>query len=342
MRFSDIKGNESVVQVLRNMADGARVPHALLFYENPGAGGLAIATAFLQYLNCAHPVNGDSCGECPSCRQIAKLVHPDVHYVFPVNSGDVIKSDHPVSDMAIKEFRELFAENPYFNEQELYAALGIDSKSGNISVFEAKEILSKLSLSAVTDGYKAILMYLPERMNIASANKLLKILEEPPSKTIFILVTQNPEEVMSTIYSRCQGIRIIPFDRSQLVASVVSEDITNEWNRLLRAIMDKKLLAALDCADSISQWSNREKQKSFCVYASEQLRKIFLYSRHLEDIAYADASDDTFIREASTVLSSKFCMRAITNIDKAAHLIGRNVSSKMVFTDLVNRMYVNL
>ena len=322
--------------MLRSMADSGRVPHAMLFYENPSSGGLALAVAYLQYLNCEHASGGDSCGECPSCRQMAKLVHPDVNFVYPVASGSVIKDDHPISSMACDEFRKLFSENPYFTEQELYEAIGIEGKSGAISVYEAKDIIGKLSLSSVTDGFRAVVMFLPERMNVQAANKLLKILEEPPQKTLFILITQNPEDVMPTIFSRCQGLRVLPFDRSRLVEGKATEEISSLWSSLCGSLLKKDLYGALECADAVAGLGSREKQKAFCTFASEQIRKSFLCSHSLDDIAYLDDGG----RPAP--FSSKFCLRAAAALDRAAMLIGRNVSAKIVFTDLVNRLYVNV
>lgn len=340
MRFVDIKGNEPAVAALRSMADQGRVPHAILFYENPRSGGLALACAFLQYINCEHPVDGDSCGQCPSCRQMEKLAHPDAKFVFPVNTGGVISGDHPVSEQGMAAFRELYASNPFFSELELYSALGIESKAGNISVYESREIMAKLALTSVTNGYKAIVMFLPERMNIQAANKLLKILEEPPSKTVFLLVTQSPEDVMTTIVSRCQGMRVLPFDRSLLVPSDPDGEICDIWNRMYQAVHEGKLLDALECADNAASLGSREKQRAFCVYASEQLRKDFMYSKGLGDIAYGGDPDGCRSRCAG--VKSAFYLKAVANIDKAAALISRNVSAKIVFTDLVNRLYINI
>ncbi len=365
MKFADIKGNGSTVAALKSMADNGRVPHALMFYENPRCGGLALACAFLQYINCEHHVDGDSCGVCPSCRQMEKLVHPDAHFVFPVNKGKVITGDHPVSEQGMAEFRKLFAEDPYFTEMDLYSALDIESKSGNISVFETRSIISKLSLTSITNGYKAVIMFLPERMNTQAANALLKMLEEPPSRTIFLLVTQNPEDVMTTIVSRCQGMRVLPFDRSLLVPQDPSSEICELWDNMFAAILGGNLLEALEHADGVAALGSRDKQRSFCVYASEQLRKAFLASRGLSDIAYfsdngvggvlPDVVEHKPVYQSETMSGSTHCsqgidkrltggyiMKAIANIDKAAALIGRNVAAKLVFTDLVNRLYINL
>lgn len=339
MRFADIKGNQSVIAALRAMADGGRVPHAMLLYENARSGGLALACAFAQYLNCQNPQNGDSCGECPSCRQMQNLAHPDVHFVFPLNSGGEVGGDHPVSEQGMGVFRKLFLRDPYFTEQDLYLELGIEQKSGNISVHEARNIMGKLVYSSVSGGYKFIIMFLPERMNMQAANTLLKAVEEPPAKTIFLFVTQNPEDVMTTIVSRCQGLRVLPFDRSLLVPPPPSEEIAQLWKEMLSAIIQRNLLSAIESAEAVAALGSREKQKSFCLYASEQLRKILLVGRGLSDIAYLDGEDLTM--EAS-VCGSRFCNRAISNIDKAAMLISRNVAAKLVFTDLVNRLYISL
>lgn len=335
MRFSDIKGNAEAVSALRAMADSRRIPHAMLFYENPRSGGMSLAMAYLQYINCEHPSGGDSCGQCPSCRQMASLVYPDVHFVFPVASGSVIKDDHPVSDSALAPFRQLFLSNPYFTEQELYEAIGVEGKSGNISVYEARSIIGKLSLSSVSGGFKSVVMFLPERMNVQAANKLLKILEEPPQNTIFILITQNPEDVMSTIFSRCQGLRVLPFDRSQLVHSDAPQELREIWEKLSEALLGKDLYAALQCADEIAALASREKQKAFCTFASEQVRRSFLHSKGLSDIAGGDGTPPA-------EFSTRFCLRAAEALDKASMLIGRNVYAKIVFTDLVNRLFVNL
>lgn len=160
MRFADIIGNSHVSKAFVSMADTGRVAHAMLLYENEGCGALALALAYVQYLNCANPSGGDSCGECPSCRQMAKLVHPDVHFVFPVNKGPKASDEKPTSESYIKYWRELVLANPYFMESDLQKAIGIESKTGLIAVAEAKSILTKLSLTAVSGGYKAVIFYL--------------------------------------------------------------------------------------------------------------------------------------------------------------------------------------
>ena len=156
MRFADVIGNETVVKALASMADTGRVAHAMLMYENEGCGAIALALAYVQYLNCSNPSNGDSCGECPSCRQMSKLIHPDVHFVFPVNKGPKASDDKPVSDSYLKYWRELVLSDAYFSEADLQKAIGIEGKVGLIAVAEAKSIISKLSLASVSDVHSHI------------------------------------------------------------------------------------------------------------------------------------------------------------------------------------------
>ena len=215
MRFADVIGNGTVAKALVSMADSGRVAHAMLMYENEGCGALALALAYVQYLNCSNPSGGDSCGECPSCRQMSKLIHPDVHFIFPVNKGPKTNDEKPTSESYLKYWRELALADPYFTEADLQKAIGIESKVGLVAVAEAKSIISKLSLASVSDGYKAVIFYLPEKMNQETANRLLKMVEEPPEKTVFLFITHAPEKVLQTIFSRCQSIRVMPLSKEE-------------------------------------------------------------------------------------------------------------------------------
>ena len=285
MRFADIIGNSHVSKAFVSMADTGRVALAMLLYENEGCGALALALAYVQYLNCANPSGGDSCGECPSCRQMAKLVHPDVHFVFPVNKGPKASDEKPTSESYIKYWRELVLANPYFMESDLQKAIGIESKTGLIAVAEAKSILTKLSLTAVSGGYKAVIFYLPEKMNQQTANMLLKMVEEPPEKTLFLFITHAPEKVLQTIFSRCQSVRVLPFSKEELertlteklgvdgadaasaaafaggsvgVAMEMLGDMDEHdsffemFTALMNALVSRDLLGALECGESIA------------------------------------------------------------------------------------------
>ncbi|MBQ5387682.1 MAG: DNA polymerase III subunit delta [Paludibacteraceae bacterium] len=204
MRFSDIIGQEDVKKQLRQAVSDGRIAHAQLFTGMSGIGKLPLAIAYAQYIACPYRTAEDSCGTCPTCLQYQKLQHPDLHFVFPI-----VKSDNgDVCDSYIDKFRSIITNTPYFNLDDWYQALEIETKQAIIYEKESTEILRKLSLKSFSDGYKVMIIWLPEKMNIECANKLLKLLEEPPIKTLFLLVSEQPELLLSTIISRSQEIRI--------------------------------------------------------------------------------------------------------------------------------------
>ena len=351
MRFADVIGNERVARTLAAMADSGRVAHAMLLYENEGCGALALALAYVQYLNCTNPSDGDSCGKCLSCKQMEKLIHPDVHFVFPVNKGPKTSDDKPTSESYIKYWRELAAADPYFTEADLQKAIGIESKNGLIAVAEARSIISKLSLTSVADGYKAVVFYLPEKMNQETANRLLKMVEEPPEKTIFLFITHAPEKVLQTIFSRCQSVRVLPLtkEEAELVRSRKPEEDKEEYNRfsdlfadLMNAIVSRNLMGALDCSEQMAALESREKQKAFCTFASECIRKIYMIQQNMPQIADVPEDEHEFYSKMAARCGKSFCHRSVTNIEKVVAMIDRNVSSKILFCDLVNRMFLSL
>lgn len=376
MKFSDIIGNNDAKRPLISMADSGKVAHAMLFYENEGCGALPLALAYYQYLNCKNRHDGDSCGECPSCRQISKLIHPDLHFVYPVNTGSKVSaSEKPTSDTYLKYWRELVSADPYFLESELYEALGIEGKSGNIAVAEAKSILDKLSLTAVGDGYKAVVVWLPEKMNAEAANKLLKVVEEPPQDTVFLFVTHAPEKVLQTIFSRCQSLRVLPLSKEEVAETLCSRFSFSEhqamaqanvaggsvgkalhlsgdreehnrfmdmFSDLINAIIQKDLLSALETGELVASLESREKQKMFCTFAGDCVRKMFVTSLGQDAIAGISEDEAGFFSSASPKFSTEFYKKTISFIDKAFALIDRNVNAKIVFCDLVNRMFLSI
>ena len=375
MRFADIIGNGTAAKALLSMADSGRVAHAMLFYENEGCGALPLALAYIQYLNCSNPQNGDSCGECPSCRQMSKLIHPDVHFVYPVNKGPKASDDKPTSESYIKYWRELVLSNPYFMEADLQKAIGIESKSGLIAVAEAKSIITKLSLTSVADGYKAVIFYLPEKMNQETANRLLKMVEEPPADTVFIFITHAPEKVLQTIFSRCQSLRVLPMEKEEVEEVLISRmgvspaearakaavsggsvgaamsmiGDKEEYDRfmdlfgdLMNALTARDLASALECGEQIASLESREKQKGFCTFAGECIRKIFMIQQNLPQLAVIPEEEEAFYRGMAQKCGRKFCSKTITNIEKVSYMIDRNVNSKILFCDLVNRMYFSI
>lgn len=376
MRFCDIPGNEDVKRALVGMADSGRVAHAMLFYENDGCGALALALAYASYLACSHRSGADSCGFCPSCNKISKLIHPDIHFVFPTNSGTrcSMAAKDITSEVYIKEFRDLVLSNPFFLESDLMEALGLENKTWDINVLEAKKLIEKLSFTSVEDGYKTVIVYLPEKLNTQAANKLLKIVEEPPEKTVFLFVTHNPEKVLQTIFSRCQSSRIVPLSREEVYgyllktgepeeecssAAAVSGgsigaalralsaaedqqlflDLTTD---LLNSVVGRNLLLAQSVGEQISDLSSRNRQKAFCESLSETLRKIFLTQQKMDSLVLTTSSDDVLVRTMAERLPRNFVSRVLPVLDRTIYYIDRNVNQKILFSDLVNRIFVTI
>jgi DNA polymerase-3 subunit delta' len=214
MKFSDIPGQKEIIQRLIGSVKSERVSHAQLFTGPEGCGNLALALAYAQYISCENKTPRDSCGTCKSCIKYEKLIHPDLHFVFPVIRNKA--STEPVSDNYIEQWREFVRKSPYFSLNRWLASIEVGNAQGLIFASEASEILRKLSLKAFESDFKIMIIWLPEKMHPASANKLLKLIEEPPEKTLFILVSDEPDKVIPTILSRCQLIKIPSFKNSDI------------------------------------------------------------------------------------------------------------------------------
>lgn len=329
MLFDTLTGNDRTVAAMRNMVATGRVPHAILLYENDGGGAFPLSLAFLEAL-----YGGSG--------KVAKLIHPDIHFVFPVTGGSKVStSEKPTSDNYMQWFRELALEHPCFTESELYQALGIEGKSGLIAVGEARLILDKLSLTGVEGGWRSVVMYLPEKMNQEAANRLLKIVEEPPQQTLFLMITHAPEKVLKTISSRCLSIRVLPPSLSSR-PSEASGEISSLFGELMDALLEKNLLTALEVGESLAALSSREKQKDFCRYAGECLREVFLLQQGMEQLTRIPEEETDYYRRLAGTLKRSFPRLAAAQLDRAVTLIERNVNQKIIFTDLVDRLYRNL
>ena len=216
MRFCDIIGQETEKRQLRQAVLEGRIPHAQLFAGPAGVGKLALALAYAQYVSCPNRDEHDSCGTCPTCLQFNKLQHPDLHFVFPIIKGD----EGDVCDAFADKWRGLLTEQRYFDIDDWYRVLGTETKQGMIYEKESGEIMRKLSLKSFSGGYKIMIIWQPEKMNATCANKILKLLEEPPTKTIFLLVSEHPEQLLSTIISRVQEVRIPRLSESDIAAGI--------------------------------------------------------------------------------------------------------------------------
>lgn len=339
MRFADLKGNTEVVKALAGMIDSGKIPHAIMFHENDGGGAMALVQAFLQNLLCRHRQDSDACGQCPTCNKVSKMIHPDVRYVFPVTSGaKVSAAEKPTSLSYAKEWRELVLSNPFFTEDDLSEALEIEGKSALISVVEARSVLDMLSLHSLEGGYRAVVVYLPEKMNQEAANRLLKAIEEPPQKTEFLLITHAPEKVLQTIASRCQRIRLLPMGHAEVsvAASENAQQDAELFGSLMQALLAHNLLDALDVADALAALPSRERAKGFCKYAGDQLRTLFLLQQGVGGALVPDASPE--LAAWASACRKTFPRAAQQAVDRAYSLIDRNVNMKILFTDLIDRL----
>lgn len=222
MQFRDIIGQEEAKQQLRQAVRDGRIPHAQLFTGISGVGKLPLALAYAQYIACPNRTDEDSCGTCPTCLQYQKLQHPDLHFAFPIVKGDA----GDVCDDFMDKFRSMILSQPYFDIDDWYRYLGVETKQGMIYEKESGEILRKLSLKSFGDGYKVMIIWLPEKMHVACANKLLKLLEEPPIKTVFLLISEQPELLLTTIVSRTQEVRVPRLTEAE-IAEVLLRDHSN-------------------------------------------------------------------------------------------------------------------
>jgi DNA polymerase-3 subunit delta' len=216
MKFNQVIGQHSVKKSLRQMADGERIPHALIFLGPAGCGKLALAMAFAQYILCEYKTDGESCGKCANCIKASKLIHPDVHYSFPTIGTNV------KSDQYLPEWRRAMDENPYLNVNDWLQGIGAENKQGNINKEECLNIIRKLSLKTFESKNKVLIMWLPEFLG-KEGNRLLKLIEEPPENTNFILVAENTDLILNTILSRCQIVKIHQLSDEEIVEGLKSK-----------------------------------------------------------------------------------------------------------------------
>ncbi|HBL70271.1 DNA polymerase III subunit delta [uncultured Alistipes sp.] len=368
MRFADITGQDDLKRHLAQTVDAGRVSHAQLFTGASGFGTLALAVAYVQYLCCRHRRNGDSCGECPDCRQIEALAHPDLHLVFPVNkqgkkSGEVIRSDE-----FLPQFRTLFAERRgYFSPQEWYDRLDLGKTlKGMIAAREADEIIRKLSFKSFEADYKTMLVWLPETMNEEASNKILKILEEPWERTLFILVSEHPDRLLPTILSRTQEVcvpRIAPevlereafargvadplqarnmarladgdlLELGHLVAGESDAQRKEHFDlfcSLMRLSYNDKHLELVTWAEDAAQLS-REQQRGFLRDAARLLRESYMLHAGIREISYLWGEELAFCTKFAPFVGSQNIEPLIAEIESASAQIAQNGNPTIVFT----------
>ncbi len=368
MQFKDIIGQEKTKALLLKEAKKGRISHAQMFIGDRGIGKLPLAIAFSQYLLCESPSAKDSCGTCNACVKVKQLVHPDIHYVFPVVKSS--QSKVSVSDDRREQWNTFVKQSHYFNLQMWQEHLDEMGKNAQIGVDESRNILKKLSLKSYSGKYKIMIIWLPEKMNTSAANKLLKILEEPPENTLFFLVCDAIETILPTIISRTQIIKVpnlkvdevkdylikekkVPAPQAQSIASltqgnlvegiIMSQgDVANNqyfesFVKLMRAAYAIDAIALMDVAEELGG-IGRENQKNFLRYGLHMFRESLIYNYLGAEKVNVKDEEKTFLNKFAKFINNQNITALITEFDSAIYHIDRNANAKLLFSDLVIKL----
>jgi DNA polymerase-3 subunit delta' len=370
--FKEIIGQESIISMLCQAVTEGRIPHAQLICGPEGTGKLAVAIAYARYLCCSQRYNGDVCGECPSCRKFEKLAHPDLHFAFPIYKKDSNKIPH--SDDFIDKWRQAVAENPYMNLNQWMDYIGTENQQGLIYASQSEEIIRKLTLKSSEGGYKVMIIWMAEKMNAECSNKLLKMIEEPPAKTVFLLVAENPDLLLPTIQSRVQRLALRPIEEEtitrtlcekyglveadarqiahasagnwlQAVETIHLGNRSKEHIELFMTLMRKSYMRDLK---GMRQWADavaamgREPQKNFLVYCQRMIRESFICNFRRSEINYMNADETAFTSRFAPFVNEKNIFGIMDELSEAQRHIEQNVNAKMVFVDLALKMIMLL
>ena len=364
MLFSEVIGQDEVKERLIATVEDNRVSHAQLFLGPEGSGNLAMAIAYAQYISCEDRQAKDSCGVCPSCLKYNKLAHPDLHFIYPINSTkDVPK---PASAKFIGKWREVITKNAYISLGQWYTEIGIENKQGLINAVDCNDIIKKLSLKSFESEYKVMVIWRPERMFHAAAPKLLKILEEPPEKTLFLLVGENREEILKTIVSRAQIVKLKRIDEGDLsdalsakhgvessealhwakqsagnyteALRLMESNETREFNSQqfqiwMRYCFKSDWIQVTEWIEIVAKLG-RERQKNFLQYCLRMVRQSLLLNYHIESLVGVEGRDLTFAERFAPFVNSGNCMEFTELLNTAHQNIERNANPRILFLDL--------
>lgn len=371
MQFSEIIGQQHLKNHLIQSASSGRIPHAQLFIGPDGSGTLPIAIAYAQYLLCKN-TGTENKGGSDSCNlKFKSLAHPDLHFVFPVANTEAVKKN-ATSDNFIETWRNFVIENPYANLFDWYNHIDIQNKQGQIGVDEAQEVLKKLALKSYEGGYKVMIIWMADKLNVEASNKLLKLLEEPPAKTVFILIAENEKTIIQTILSRCQLIKFPALtavdietaliEKNQCTAStatLISRQAQGNFNKALhlfhntndglpfekwfvqwvRAAFRAKGNAAV--IQDLILWSEelaalgRESQKQFLEFCIELFRQALLLNYQAPELVYYQTTVEKFkLENFAPFVNNSNINEIFDELSQAIYHIERNGNPKMIFTDL--------
>jgi len=371
MLFEDILGQEHIKKHLTQSVDNGRIAHAQMFIGPEGSGTLPMAIAYAQYLLCSNS-NGENTNGNQACNlKFNNISHPDLHFAFPVTTSDKAKS-HPVSNHYLEEWRQLLKEQPYGNLFDWYKLLGVDNKQGQIGVDEALEIVKSLSLKSYEGGYKVMLIWMAEKMNSACANKLLKLIEEPPNNTVFILIAEDEEQIINTIKSRCQLLHFPPLSEyvikrgliknyglDDAVATKIAHQSNGNFNKACDLIYQDsedlqfeewfvfwirsafKAKGNKSAIYDLINWSEdiaktgRETQKQFLLFCLNFFRQALLFNYNASELVYLEPKTDNFkLEKFAPFIHDANIIEISDEIQDAIYHIERNGNSKIILTDL--------
>lgn len=361
MQFKDITGLEDIKASLINAVAADHVAHAQMFLGTNGSANLALAMAFAQFINCENPTSTDSCGTCPSCSKYQKIVHPDLHFVYPTATTKEVKE--AVSANFMEYWRTFTNSNTYPIIQDWANYIDAENKQVNISVEESRRLIRSLSLKSFEAKYKVVIIWLAEMMNTPAANSLLKVLEEPPEKTVFLLVVNDIEKILPTILSRTQVVKIRPFTENEIATHLNEGNAptseTEHTAHLAEGNMNKALklhnAVANDSADYFKQWmrecfsSNigalidrsddyqklgKEAQKSLFQYGLNILRESLVKVYAVAAVQRVPSSDEEFVTKFSTVLNDEKIVLLTELLNEGIFHLERNASPKIMFMDI--------
>lgn len=362
MKFSEIIGQHDVKRRLIQSVNENRVSHAQLFLGTTGSGSLALAIAYAQYICCENKQASDSCGACKSCVKYQKLIHPDLHFAYPVALSKEIRT----STNVITEWREAVLANPYLTVNDWFDFLEAENKQPIIGTDESTEILRKLTLTTYESEYKVMIIWPAEKMNPAAANKLLKILEEPPDKTLFLLVCENEDQLLRTILSRTQLVKIKKIDDSSLSQALVQiHGQSTEDAQVISQLAEgdygvaKKLLSENENAawnlTSFQNWMRaalkfdmqkingllnefnelgRERQKNYLSYCLHVVRECMILNYADKSLTKVTKKENEFLQKFSPYINANNCLQFTEELNKAYMHIERNANPKILFLDL--------
>jgi len=368
VKFKEIIGNNNVKERLINSLKIERVHHAFLFSGPSGIGKISMAIAFAQYINCTNKSDNDSCGVCKSCQKFNTLQHPDLHFIFPVIKTP--KNNKPISLDFIEYWREFLLKNTYENYEEWLKYIGVENQQASIFTSEAQEIIRIVNLKPFESHYKTLIIYLPEKMNINAANKLLKSIEEPPPYTLFFLITEDESNVLGTIKSRTQIVKFVPPSENEIlnlllnyykdvnienineVARISDGNVykaiqlidnklnTNNKNEFFKLFTDFVRLSyttnfkqMIDFVEDINQ-QGRERQKSFIEYCIRMFNENFLINNASQSFKLTK-DEFEFSKNFSKFVNKTNISSIYKELTNAYYEISRNGSSKIIFLDLM-------